>query len=167
MALKLIVTAPFQCPFHSNEEHMHDDDFEVHSYPDSAIKAPGHNKYVAWEYEHIGKALPLPFKRCQQQLIQDDEQKPIFSLDRLVVRDIKGEHHVFYFDVTEPLAKERGIYQQAWEDHLNGKKIDPGIAKDFERAAEVKTQGSRIIRLKPTDFGKSRLPDPGREGGGK
>jgi hypothetical protein len=157
MALKLIVTAPFQCGFFSTTEHFPDDDFEVHSYPDTAIKIPEDrdSNYIAWEYEEIGRQIPTPFKRCQQQLIQDDEQKPVFSLDRVVVRDIKGQHHVFYFDATIPIMREREAYDKAWEDHLHGKKIDPQIAADFEKSADVKTRGSRIIRLRPGEnFGE-------------
>jgi hypothetical protein len=166
--LKLIVTKPFQCGFLSATEHMPDGDMEVHSYPDSAIKIPEDREkgYIAWEYEEIGRRLPTPFKRCQQQLIQDEEQKPVFSLDRIVVRDIKGEHHVFYFDISAPIIKERELYTKAWEDHLQGKPIDPQIKADFEQAADVQTGGSRIIRLRPNEryFGKPHL---GGEDGGK
>lgn len=168
MALRLIVTKPFQCGFLSVDEHMPDGDMEVHSTPESPILIPMDKEpsYIAWEYEEVGRRIPTPFKRCQQQLIQDDEQKPVFSLDRIVARDIKGGHHVFYFDISAPIHKEREIYIKAWEDHLQGKPIDPKIRADFEQAADVKTGGSRIIRLRPNEnyFGKPHL---GGEGGGK
>ena len=161
MAMKLIVTAPFECRHLSNEDHMLDGEMELHSIPDTAIKVPEDegDRYVTWEYAEIGRRMNSPFKRCQQQLIQDDEQKPVFSMDRIVVRDIHAQHHVFYFDVTVPIQKERERYDKAWEDHLMGKQVDPQIAVDFEKAADVKLGHSRMVRLRPNEnyFGKPQI----------
>lgn len=151
MPLELMATSNFGCPLLSDQDHMLDGDMELHSTPMEPIKVADERlkKYVAWEYEHIGRALKYPFKRCQQQMIQDKDQIPVFTIDRISVRDTQSVHHVFYFDISVPINQERDLYEKAYADMKAGKPIDPEIRKDFEHAEKVKTEGKRVLRLKP------------------
>jgi hypothetical protein len=145
--LELVCSAPFGCP-NKNVQHETDDLKEMHGTKEKPLPVAETRikKYVAWEYDEIGRILGI-YHRCYQQLFQDGEKTPRVSMDRLVVRDIKGNHHVFYFDISGPINEDLVIREKAWKDYQEGKPIDPKLKADFEKAIEIQKKNSRIVRL--------------------
>jgi hypothetical protein len=145
--MELVVSAPFGCSSHG-VPHEDDEGKELHGSMDKPIPVDdtraGH--YVKWEYEHMGRVLP-PFNRCYQQLFEDREKSPRVSVDRLVVRDISGKHHVFYFDVSIPINTDLQEMEKAWKDYQAGKPIDPKRRAMFEKALDMQKRNSRIVHL--------------------
>ena len=68
-------------------------------------------------------------------------------MDRLVVRDMRGNHHVFYFDVSGPMNADLEVMEQAYKDYQAGKPIDPKRKALIEKAIEAQKKNSRIVRL--------------------
>jgi hypothetical protein len=145
--LELVCSAPFGCP-NKNVQHETDDLKEMHGTKEKPLPLGETRikKYVAWEYEEIGRILGI-YHRCFQQLFQDTKQSPRVSMDRIAVRDIKGNHHVFYFDISGPINEDLVIREKAWKDYQEGKTIDPRLKADFEKALEIQKKNSRIVRL--------------------
>jgi len=88
-----------RCP-DNNIDHAKDEGMELHGSVEAPIKVLElrQDRYVPWEYGHIDGKITLP-KRCLQVLIEKNGRR----IDRIVIRDAGFNHHVFYFDVTEPL----------------------------------------------------------------
>lgn len=143
--MELVCTAPFGCP---NKNISHDTDAlkELHGSLENPIPVADTPKYVAWEYSQIDKIAGL-YHRCQQQLFKDRSKTPEISVDRIVVRDIKGNHHVFYFDVSKPTNADLIIMEQAWKDYQAGKPIDPKRRALLEKAIVMQKTGNRIVKL--------------------
>jgi len=94
-----------------------------HGSPESPIKIEDsrQERYVPWEYEHIDRHVTLP-RRCLQGLCEAGGR----FLDRIVVRDAGFKHHVFYFDVTEPMAAGLKKIKDGLEDmKKNRDKLSP------------------------------------------
>lgn len=144
--MELVCSAPFGCP---NKNITHDTDAlkELHGSPEAPIAVPNIEKYVAWEYSQIDKIVGL-YHRCLQQLFKDYNRVPKFSMDRLVVRDIKGNHHVFYFDISAPINADTIIMEQAWKDYQAGKPIDPKRKALLEKAISFQKSGKRTMSFK-------------------
>jgi hypothetical protein len=145
--IELVCSLPFSCT-NKNVKHETDDLKELHGSLEHPIPVEETriNRYVAWEYKHIGRVLP-PYHRCFQQLFEDRIHEPRISIDRVVVRDIKGNHHVFYFDVSAPMNADLVIRKKAFEDFQAGKPIDPKMKAEFEKAMEIQRMNSRIVKL--------------------
>lgn len=144
--MELVCSAPFGCT-NKNIRHETDDLKELHGSMEKPIPVGEvGEKYVAWEYAFIDKALP-PYHKCFQQLFEDKEASPRKCVDRVVVRDVAGRHHVFYFDISVPMNARSVKYEQAWKDYEAGKPIDPRIKADFEKAIAAQKKNSRIVRL--------------------
>ena len=145
--MELVCSLPFAC---TNKNILHDTDAlkELHGSPEKPIPLGEKRirKYVAWEYEEIGRVVGI-YHRCFQQLFEDKTRTPKFSMDRLVVRDIKGNHHVFYFDISEPINEDGIQAKKDWEDYQAGKPIDPRRKAHFEKAIEMQRTGNRHVKF--------------------
>ncbi len=145
--MELVVTAPFGCRC---KEVDHDSDLgmELHGSLENPVPVGDvrENRYVKWEYEAMDRLLP-PYNRCLQQLFEDKDASPRRAVDRLVVRDISGKHHAFYFDISVPLNARHERYEQAWKDREAGLPIDPRIEADFQKAIAAQKRNSKIVRL--------------------
>lgn len=141
--MELVCTAPFGCP---NKNISHDTDAlkELHGTLEQPVPVGDvrDGKYVPWEYQEISRIAGL-YHRCQQQLFEDRTKTPRISVDRIVVRDVKGNHHVFYFDVSKPINDDLVIMEQAWKDYQAGKPIDPKRKVLLEKALEMQRRGKR------------------------
>lgn len=137
--MELVVTSPFGCS-RPGVRHSDDGGMELHGSLAAPIPVPESPRYVAWEYEEIGRALP-PYTACMQQLYEDRAANPRKVVDRIVVRDISGRHHVFYFDVSASRNAEREKLERAWKDREAGRPIDPEIEKEFQRAIRLQKRG--------------------------
>lgn len=141
--MELVCTAPFGCP-NKNISHDTDDLKELHGSLEHPVPVGDvrDGKYVPWEYQEISRIAGL-YHRCQQQLFEDGTKTPKISVDRIVVRDIKGNHHVFYFDISKPINDDLVIMEQAWKDYQAGKSIDPKRKALLEKALEMQKRGKR------------------------
>lgn len=141
--MELICTAPFGCP-NKNIRHDTDDLKELHGSMEKAIpvEETRNRKYVPWEYNEISRIAGL-YHRCQQQLFEDRTKTPKISVDRIVVRDVKGNHHVFYFDISKPINEDEVLMKKAYEDMQAGKPIDPERKALLEKAIEMQKGGKR------------------------
>lgn len=146
--MELVCTAPFGCP---NKNISHDTDAlkELHGSMEKPIpvEETRNRKYVPWEYNEISRIAGL-YHRCQQQLFEDRTKTPKVSVDRIVVRDIKGNHHVFYFDISKPINDDLVIMEQAWKDYQAGKPIDPERKKWLDKAMAFQKSGKRTMSFK-------------------
>lgn len=140
--LKPVARHPVCCP---NKDVMHrtDDLKELHGTPLDPIVVPEvrGGKYVQWEYSQIVKKMPTPYNKCLHELLQEESTDR--SFDRIVVRDIRGKHHVFYFDVTARLAEETERMKKATEDYEAGKPIDQNDRTAIEMAIRIKKEAQR------------------------
>jgi len=145
--MELVVSAPFGCT-NNNIRHETDELKELHGSLEKPIPVPEmrEHRYVAWEYEEIGRQV-VPFNKCFQQLFEDKEVSPRKVVDRVVVRDIGGQHHVFYFDVSIQSNAELVKYEQAFKDYEAGKPIDPQRKIYIEKAIAAQKKNSRIVKL--------------------
>lgn len=145
--MELVVSAPFGCP-NKNVRHESDNVKELHGSLEKPIPVPemSEDKYVAWEYEEIGRQV-VPFNKCFQQLFQDEKELPRKAVDRIVVRDAGGRHHVFYFDISVQSNAARAQFEQAVKDYEGGKPIDPKRKMWIEKAMAAQKKNSRIVRL--------------------
>jgi hypothetical protein len=145
--MDLVVSAPFGCP-NKNIRHETDDLKDLHGSLDKPIPVPEmrEDKYVAWEYEEIGRQV-VPFNKCFQQLFEDKNVSPRKAVDRVVVRDIGGRHHVFYFDISIQSNAARVQFAQAVKDYEAGKPIDPQRKVYIEKAIAAQKKNSRIVKL--------------------
>lgn len=145
--MELVVSSPFGCP-NKNVRHETDDLKKIHGSLEKPIPVPEmrEDKYVAWEYEEIGRQV-VPFNKCFQQLFEDTTVCPRKAVDRVVVRDIGGGHHVFYFDISIQSNAARAQFEQAVKDYESGKPVDPKLKMWIEKAIEIKKKNSRIVKL--------------------
>lgn len=145
--MQLVVTSPFGCSY-KDIPHGTDEKKELHGTLEAPIpvKETRVRKYVAWEYEEIGRVMGL-YHRCQQQLFEDREKKPRVSVDRIVVRDLQGKHHVFYFDISVPINEDLVEMEKAWADHQAGKPIDPRRRALLDKAIDMQKKNSRIVDI--------------------
>ncbi len=137
--LRPIANQPVMCP-NKNVKHRTDSLKELHGSPKDPIVVPEvrNEKYVAWEYEYLNRAMPTPYKKCLQELLHEEASNRNF--DRLVVRDIGGNHHVFYFDITARLAERGERMKKACEDYEAGRPVDPRDREAIEAAIRIKKE---------------------------
>ncbi len=137
--LKPVARQPVCCP-KKDVLHRTDDLKELHGTPSNPIVVPAarNGKYVQWEYSHIARKMPTPYNKCLQELLEEEATGR--SFDRLVVRDIGGRHHVFYFDITERLAEETARMVKAAADYQAGRPIDPKDRESIEMAIKLKRE---------------------------
>lgn len=140
--LKPIASHPFFCS-NKNVNHQTDALKELHGTPEKPIdiedKRP--RKYVNWEYEYILRKMSGPYQKCGQELLEDP--KTGRSLDRIVVRDTGSNHHVFWFDVTEPMAEQGKTMEKAFADFKAGKPVAPEDRKAIEGAIKLQEEARR------------------------
>ena len=98
-------------------------------------------KYVAWEYEYLNRTMPTPYKKCLQELLREESTGRHF--DRLVVRDIGGNHHVFYFEITAQIAARGERMKRAFEDYEAGRSVDPKDREAIEAAIKLKRNAEK------------------------
>jgi hypothetical protein len=140
--LRPIARQPILCP-NKNVKHRTDSLKEMHGSREQPIVVPEarNGKYVAWEYEHMGRMMPSPYKKCLQELLHEEATGRDF--DRLVVRDIRGNHHVFYFDVTARLAEEGVRMKKACEDYEAGRPVNAHDREAIEAAIRVTKEAEK------------------------
>jgi len=141
--MNLVCTAPFGCT-NRNVRHETDDLKELHGSPEKPIPVEERdvNKFVKWEWEHIGRSV-VPFNRCQQSLHEENDR----WFDRIVVRDSGGKHHVFWFEITDQYKERSQAMKQAFEDYKAGKAIPEEARKAILKAEKAQKTNSRIVRL--------------------
>ncbi len=143
--LKPVARHPVCCP-KKDVMHRTDDLKELHGTPSNPIVVPEESgaKYVQWEYKQILRKMPTPYHKCLQELLIEESTDR--SFDRIVVRDIRGKHHVFYFDVTARLAEQTARMVKASEDYEAGRPIDPKDRDAIETAIRVQKEAKRRNR---------------------
>lgn len=143
--LKLICSTPFGCP-NKNVRHETDDLKELHGSLEKplALGDASTKGYIRWMYAEIDRKVMLA-KRCYKDLFGD--LKDARRIDRIVVRDVKGNHHVFYFDVSAPMNEDGKRLEQAYKDMQEGKAIDPETRRLFEEVEDMKRTGRRAVRF--------------------
>ena len=121
--MKLIASQPCFCP-KKDVDHNSDAEMEQHGTPESPIEVEEKRdkKYIQWEYEYILRKMPTPYNKCQQQLYDGADDR---HLDRIVVRDVGGKHHVFWFDVTEQLDLSIKKLDKVYQDMKAKKPVRP------------------------------------------
>ncbi len=134
---KLLGFHPSQCQY---EDHNHGSNYKskVHGSFAEPIKVEEMDKdrYIKWEYNYILKMFL--YHKCLQQLLSDE--KFVKRVDRVVVRDYGGKHHIFYFDITEPMQLEDKRFKQVLKDYQAGKAISPGDKKAIEAAIDLRSK---------------------------
>lgn len=135
--LRPTMAQPVMCP-NTNVKHKTDSFKELHSTRENPIVVPEarNGKYVAWEYDKMMRMMPGPYHKCLQELLEEEATGRKF--DRIVLRDMRGNHHVFYFDVTARLAEVGERMKKAYEDYQAGKPIaDPQDREAIEAAIKL------------------------------
>ena len=134
---KMIVCHPSQCQYESHN-HGSNHKSEVHGSFSEPIKVEEVHKdrYVKWEYHYILKKFL--YHKCLQQFMSDE--KFVKRVDRIVVRDYGGKHHVFYFDVTEATQLEDKRFEQVMKDYEAGKPIAPNDKRAIEAAIDLRSK---------------------------
>lgn len=140
--LRPISNQPVMCP-NKNVKHRTDSFKELHGSPKEPIMVAEmrEEKYVAWEYEHLNRAMRTPYKKCLQELLREEATGRHF--DRLVVRDIGGNHHVFYFEITAQYVNRGERMKKACEDYQAGRPVDPRDRECIEAAIKLKKDAER------------------------
>lgn len=144
--LKPIASHLVTCP-NKNVMHKTDSLKELHGSREKPIMVPEqrNGKYVQWEYDYMNRAMPTPYKKCLQELLNEEATDRNF--DRLVVRDISGNHHVFYFDITARLAEEDEHMKKALEDYQAGRPVNAHDREAIEAA--IRIQKEEIQKRRP------------------
>lgn len=83
-----------------------------------------HSQQIQWEYGYIAGKLGR-HDVCGQELLKTETK----MLDRVVARTSKGQHHAFYFDVTQKILAEGAELQKAYEDMKKDPNLDPEMKK--------------------------------------
>ena len=140
--LRPVAHQPVLCS-NKNVKHRTDAFKELHGSRTDPIVVPAvrNGKYIAWEYDHMNRKMSAPFKKCLQELLHEEATGKDF--DRLVLRDISGNHHVFYFDVTDRMAEEQERMKKAYADYEAGKTVDPRDREAIEAAIKVKKEAEK------------------------
>lgn len=140
--LKPIGSNPVFCP-KKNVDHRTDTLKELHGTPEKPIlvEETHPRKYINWEYEYILRKMPSPYIKCLQELLE--AENPHRDLDRIVVRDIGGNHHVFYFDMTAGFKAEGVRIAKAVEDYEAGRPVDASDRKAILNAIRVKKDATK------------------------
>lgn len=125
------------CPNKAIDHHL-DADMAPHGSKAHPIQIaePQHSKQIQWEYSYIAGKLPVHHV-CGQELLQVD----LKMLDRIVARTASGQHHAFYFDVTQKILTEGSELQKAYEKMKKDPNLDPEMKKLIE--AEEKREAER------------------------
>lgn len=152
--LKLVCSTPFGCP-NKNVRHETDDLKELHGSIDKPLPLGDSSPkgYIRWMYAEIDRRVMLA-KRCYKDLFGDiggtkagDGMVSTRRIDRIVVRDVKGNHHVFYFDVSAPMEEDGKKLEAAYKDMQAGKEIDPETKRLFEEVQDMQRTGRRSVRF--------------------
>lgn len=133
-----------KCPW-DETHHCTNKDMETHGSVEKPIKVDEKHldKYVAWEYRHISHKLTVP-RFCLQQLYGHEDGRRI---DRLVARTPTGEHHAYYFDITEQMDAQDEIYEKAWKDAGEDvNKLPKEIQHVFKTAVRLKEEAQKRKR---------------------
>lgn len=137
-----LVHQPVTCS-NKNVNHRTDAFKELHGSPEKPTLVPDarNGKYVAWEYEYMARTMPTPYNKCLQELLLQEATGRRF--DRIVVRDIGGNHHVFYFDVTARIDEAGTRLKTAFEDYQAGRPVDPLDREAIETAIKIQKEAKR------------------------
>lgn len=138
--LKFVAAQPKECP-QAEFDHSLDREMEMHGSHVEPILVEEQRvkKYVQWEYEYI--LLRILYHKCFQQLLLDEDRKR--ELDRIVVRDYGGKHHVFYFDITVQKGERNKEMKQAYADYQAGKPVDPADLAAIKQAEKLQGEARK------------------------
>lgn len=134
-----VASNPVFCP-NKNVHHRTDAMKELHGSRERPIEVPQapNGRYVEWEYAEILRRMPVPYTKCVQELLRDETAGK--DLDRIVVRDVGSNHHVFWFDVTERLKEKSREMARAFEDYRAGKPVSREYRAAIEGAMKLRKE---------------------------